>query len=173
MREKLLATLLLATVCLFAVPLDTQAQQKSAIKIELKKASLADALKKLQKTSGYQILFTYDDVKPFTVDGPIKANNINDALALIFKDKPFAWTIDGKYVSVLLVEKVEKKQPVNRQKTYKVKGHVMDSGMGALQGQLHRFLNHVYEGKPYGGGQPKPHKQPEKPRPYFPDCREP
>ena len=164
----------MATVCLFAVPLDMQAQQKNApIKIEFKKTSLADALKKLQKTSGYQILFTYDDVKPFTVDGPIKANNINDALALFFKDKPFAWTVDGKYVSVLLVEKVEKKQPVNRQKTYKVKGHVMDSGMGALQGQLHRFLNHVYEGKPHGGGKPEPRQQPEKPRPYFPDCREP
>lgn len=135
MRRKLLSTLLLATVCLFAVPLDMQAQQKnSPIKIEFKKTSLADALKRLQKTSGYQILFTYDDVKPFTVEGPIVAKDINEALGKIFKDKPFAWTIDGKYVSVLLVEKVEKKQPATRQKTYKVKGHVMDSEMGPLPG---------------------------------------
>lgn len=129
-----MATLLLAIVCMFAVPIGAQAQQKSQIRIEFKKASLADVLKKLQKTSGYQILFTYEDVKTFTVEGPIVAKNIDDALQKILGDKPFAYTVDGKYVSVLLSEKIEKKPPVQRQKTYKITGQVMDTEMGTLPG---------------------------------------
>ncbi len=135
MRRKLFATLLLATICLFAVPMDTQAQQRNTpIKIEFKKAPLADVLKKLQKASGYQILFTYDDVKPFSVEGPVVAKDINDALNKVLKDKPFAWTIDGKYVSILLSEKVEKRQPAARKKTYRIQGQVMDTGMDPLPG---------------------------------------
>ncbi len=134
MRRKLLATLLLTTVCLFAVPIGAQTQQKSQIRIEFKNASLADVLKKLQKTSGYQILFTYEDVKTFTVDGPIVAKDINEALRKILGDKPFAYTVDGKYVSVLLREKIEKKPPVQRQRTYKITGQVMDTEMEALPG---------------------------------------
>lgn len=134
MRRNLLTTLLLAAVCLFAVPSGVQAQKKSPIKIEFKKAPLADVLKKLQKTSGYQVLFTYDDVKPYTVEGPIVGKDINDALGKIFTDKPFAYTIDGKYVSVLLVERVIPKAPAARQKTYRIKGHVMDTSMAPLPG---------------------------------------
>lgn len=129
-----MATLLLALICLFAVPIGTQAQQKSQIKIEFKKASLADVLKKLQKTSGYQILFTYEDVKNFTVEGPVVAKDINDALRRILGDKPFAYTVDGKYVSVLLRENVERKQPVQRKKTYRISGMVMDTEMQGLPG---------------------------------------
>lgn len=134
MRRNLLTTLLLAAVCLFAVPSGVQAQKKSPIKIEFKKAPLADVLKKFQKTSGYQVLFTYDDVKPYTVEGPIVGKDINDALGKIFTDKPFAYTIDGKYVSVLLVERVIPKAPAARQKTYRIKGHVMDTSMAPLPG---------------------------------------
>lgn len=134
MRRKLLTTLLLMAVCLFAVPSGMQAQKKSSIKIEFKKAPLADVLKKLQKTSGYQVLFTYDDVKPYSIEGPIVAKSINDALDKIFTDKPFAYTIDGKYISILLVERVVPKAPAARQKTYKIKGHVMDTSMAPLPG---------------------------------------
>lgn len=127
--------LMLLTLCL-ALPSEVQAQRKTAIKIEFKKASMPEVLKKLQKTSGYQILFTYDDVKQFTVEGPVHAKDINEALHQIFKGKPFAYTVDGKYVSILLAEKAGRSNPApaqhKQQKTYKLRGAVMDPDMGYL-----------------------------------------
>ena len=119
------------------VPIEAQAQKNKPIKLDFKKVSLADALKKLQKASGYQILFTYDDVKQFTVEGPVVARNIDEALAKLFGNKPFAYSVDGKYVSVLLVEKATHAQPKAKsssQKTYKLKGMVYDSEMMPLPG---------------------------------------
>ena len=134
MREKLLSTFLLLAVCLMSIPTDAYAQKGKSIRIEFKSAPMSDVLKKLQKASGYQILFTYDDVKPFTVEGPIEAKNIENALDKIFANKPFVYTIEGKFVSVLLKEKVENRKPAQRQKTYKLHGQVMDTEQGPLPG---------------------------------------
>ncbi|MGM9713087.1 MAG: carboxypeptidase-like regulatory domain-containing protein, partial [Prevotella sp.] len=135
MRERLLSTFLMLAVLLTGFATEVGAQQKQKeIRIEFKKAPMSDVLKKLQKTSGYQILFTYDDVKRITVEGPLVAKDINDALRQLFEGRPFAYTVDGKYVSVLLKENVERKQPLQRQKTYKVSGFVMDTQQGTLPG---------------------------------------
>lgn len=137
MNRKNMMVLPMLLFCATLVPMQVQAQRQKALKLDFKKVSLADALKKLQKVSGYQILFTYDDVKQFTVEGPIVARNIDEALAHIFGTKPFAYTVDGKYVSVLLVEKAARATPKPKsakQKTYKLRGQVMDSEMGLLPG---------------------------------------
>ena len=73
-------------------------------------------------------------MKPFTVEGPIEAGNIQDALDKVFANKPFVYTIEGKYVSVLLKEKVENRKPAQRQKTYKLHGQVMDTEQGSHPG---------------------------------------
>lgn len=137
-KHVLMTLLMLLTMC-FVLPSGAQAQRRQAIKIEFKKASMPEVLKKLQKASGYQILFTYDDVKQFTVEGPVVAKNIEGALHQIFDGKPFAYTIDGKYVSVLLTEKAGRANPTPAtpkkvQKTYRLRGVVMDSDMGNLPG---------------------------------------
>lgn len=135
MRKYMLMTLLMLLVCGVCFPLETQAQRAKAIKVEFKKAPLADVLKKIQKASGYQILFTYDDVKQFSVEGPIVARNIEEAMGKVLGGKPFAYTVDGKYVSVILVEKAtQPAQPKKVRKTYKLEGMVMESGSFPLPG---------------------------------------
>ncbi|MGM9727207.1 MAG: carboxypeptidase-like regulatory domain-containing protein [Prevotella sp.] len=135
MRERLLSMILMLTVLFAGFATEAGAQQKQKeIRVEFKKAPMSEVLKKLQKASGYQILFTYDDVKSITVEGPLVAKDINDALRKIFDGRPFVFSIDGKYVSVLLKENVERKQPRQRQKTYKVSGYVMDTEQGPLPG---------------------------------------
>ncbi len=138
MKRDFLLALLVSMLTLLCFPEGSYAQQRQKqIRIEFKKASLPDALKKLQKASGYKILFTYDDVKQFTVEGPIVAKNIEGALQQVFKGKPFAWTIDGNFVSVILVEKakrVERLAANPTEPTYRLNGSVMDSEMGPLPG---------------------------------------
>lgn len=60
-------------LCTAALPVTVLAQsrqQSVTVVAKNKKMSLADALKRIQKLTGYNILFTYNDVKPYTVQGP-------------------------------------------------------------------------------------------------------
>lgn len=136
MKKRIVMSLLMALLCCVCQPLTAQDTEKKPIKIELKKGTpLPSVLKKIERASGYKILFTYDDVKQFTVDRTVDAADINEALRQVFEGKPFAYTIEGNYVSVILVEKAQRtalQQPVGP--TYRLTGSVVDSEMSPLPG---------------------------------------
>lgn len=131
MKKTLLSAIMAVLLCCVALPM---AAQGKSISIEFKKAPMSDVLKRLQKASGYQILFTYDDVKAFTVDGPIVARDIDEAMKRIIQGRPLAYKKDGSYISVTLAEKAGQRQPVQRQKSYRVRGRVVDTASEPLPG---------------------------------------
>ena len=80
---------------LFWLPFCAEAQvSEKKLTVEFKNEELSSVFKQLSKISGYKILFTYDDVKPYTYSGVIKDKNIREALDLVLSGKKLEYNID-------------------------------------------------------------------------------
>ena len=90
----------LLCVCLLPRPAEAQTQNEKKITLEFNNERLPSVLKRLEKVSGYKILFTYDDVKKFTVSGSVKDKSIKQALDIILIDKPLEYHIDGQFITI-------------------------------------------------------------------------
>lgn len=86
-----------------------QAQQAGEKKItmEFKNESLPSAFKRLEKASGYKILFTYDDVSRYTVTASVKNQTLEGALKTVIGNHPLEYSVEGKYVHITSKHVVE------------------------------------------------------------------
>lgn len=91
---------LLGLLLLTAQPSQAQAQQKAIVTLSLRGEPLTSALKKVQKQSGWKILFVVNDVKGYTVNANIKGLTPPQAVARILEGTPFTYTVRGKYISI-------------------------------------------------------------------------
>lgn len=72
------------------------------ISLECNNEPLAAALKKIEKTSGYKVLFTYDEVQNYKVTASVKQQPVESALKSVLANTPFTYTIKGKFINVTL-----------------------------------------------------------------------
>lgn len=101
MREmKKVALVLLGLLLLTAYPSTAQAQQKAKITLSLKGEPLANALKEVQKQSGWKILYVVNDMKGYSVNANINGLTPPQAVAKILEGTPFTFTVKGKYISI-------------------------------------------------------------------------
>lgn len=70
------------------------------ISVTCKNEPLASALKKVEKASGYKVLFTYDEVQNYKVTISAKGQEVNHVLKTIFDKLPFDYKFKGKYINV-------------------------------------------------------------------------
>ena len=77
-----------------------QATNDGKITMEFKDEPIPSVLKRLEKESGFKILFTYDDVSEYTTTGSLKDATINQALKTIIGNNPLDYSIDGQFVTV-------------------------------------------------------------------------
>lgn len=114
------------------------------VSVTFKNTPLSEALKKLEKVSGYKILFTYDDVRGYRVTATIRRATIDEALRqtlAVRADLTFAH-ISGKggeqYISVTLQRKPAKATgiipPPRSADTHALHGFVADEQGDALIG---------------------------------------
>lgn len=61
---------------------------------------LSSAIVKVEKLTGYRIMFSYNDVKGLKAQGKVTSKDINTALAQLFGKLPLGYTIEGKFVTV-------------------------------------------------------------------------
>ncbi len=117
-------------------PLQSYAQQsEKVIKMEVKSERLTSALKKLEKISGYKILFSYDDLNQFIVNSKrIETKDIRLALQILFKDKPIGYNIDGQYINIFIKEEAKRTAMAEQQETVIYSGTVMDREREPLVG---------------------------------------
>lgn len=101
----------------YQVGAQTQPQKK--ITIEFSNERLPSVLKRLEKISGYKILFTYDDVKKFTVSGSVKDKSLEQTLDVILSNKPLEYHIEDQFVTIT------PKGPSKQAKVFNVKGVVI------------------------------------------------
>lgn len=70
------------------------------ISVTCKNEPLASALKKVEKASGYKVLFTYDEVQNYKVTISAKGQEVSLVLKTIFDKLPFDYKFKGKYINV-------------------------------------------------------------------------
>ena len=75
------------------------------ISVTCKNEPLASALKKVEKASGYKVLFTYDEVQNYKVTVSAKGQEVSLVLKTIFEKLPFDYKFKGKYINVSKREK--------------------------------------------------------------------
>ncbi len=98
------------------------AKRKSRLKLATN--GLPSVLKRLEKLSGYKILFTYDDVKKFTVSGSVKDKSIEQPLDIILANKPLEYHIEDQFITITI------KGPSKQAKVFNVKGVVISGDDG-------------------------------------------
>ena len=116
---KLLIVCFLCVLCFLPYQVNAQAQPQKKITIEFSNERLPSVLKRLEKLSGYKILFTYDDVKKYTVSGAAKDKSIEQVLDIILNNKPLEYHIEDQFVTISL------KGPSKQAKVFNVKGVVI------------------------------------------------
>lgn len=75
------------------------------ISVTCKNEPLASALKKVEKASGYKVLFTYDEVQNYKVTVSAKGQEVSHVLKTMFDKLPFNYKFNGKYINVSKKEK--------------------------------------------------------------------
>lgn len=103
-------TIVMLLCCLILTPpMMAQDGNEKRITMEFKGESLSSALKKLEETSGYKILFSYDDVNQYQVTCNVKNATVESALKTILKGKPFEYVVDGHFINVNLLKNGSKR----------------------------------------------------------------
>jgi len=115
-------------------------QADKEIKMEVKDEPLPDVLKKLEKVSGYKMLFVYDEISRFSVTCKVKAKSIDQALKQIIGNRPIHFSIERQYVTISVKEEVKRMAQTTqsaRQRsssTVVLQGRVVDTSNDALPG---------------------------------------
>lgn len=99
------------------------------IDLDCQDEPMPSVLKKVEKASGFKVLFTYNEVQKFKVNVSLHQKNINDAVAAIVAPFPLEYKIEGKYISIAVKQKKEGKQNQSV-----VTGKVKDSAGEPLPG---------------------------------------
>ena len=107
MKTRILCLLL----TLISVQLTLSAQTDQRINLTFQNEALPTVLKKLEQTSGYRILFTYDDVQSYQVTATLHDSTIFQAIEKVLEGKPLTYTQkDNQYIIILSAK--EKKRPL-------------------------------------------------------------
>lgn len=123
-------TCLYSIIVLFVMlssPLTLVGQTNKEIRIEVKNEPLPSVLKKLEKSSGYKILFIYNEINHFNVTCSLNTTNIDQALKQIIGNYPISYSIEKKYISIKL-KKDTKRIVTTETHTTKQSGTVVFQG---------------------------------------------
>lgn len=61
---------------------------------------LASAIVKVEKLTGYRIMFSYNDVRGLKAQGKVTSKEINKALTQLLGKLPLNYTVEGKFVTI-------------------------------------------------------------------------
>ncbi|WP_036877666.1 SusC/RagA family TonB-linked outer membrane protein [Xylanibacter oryzae] len=84
-----------------ALPLSAQ-DNDVRLSMSFNNESLAQVLLRLEQSSSYKFLFTYDDVNRFKVKGSLKNAKFFDVINYVLRDKPLDYSVDGKFINITL-----------------------------------------------------------------------
>lgn len=121
MKKEWIFSVVLFLIASFLCPpqwVQAQTGKEKKITMEFKNERLPSVFKRLERISGYKILFTYDDVNQFTATGSLKDQTIEQALKIIIGNYPLEYYIDGKYVNVTLKTQVKTSRGGGKKELY-------------------------------------------------------
>ena len=74
------------------------------VTISFHNESMSQALKRLERVSGYRILFTYEDVEGYKVNHKAKNEEFASVIQALLAGTPLDYAVDGKLVNITLRE---------------------------------------------------------------------
>ena len=95
--------------------------------------TMAAVLKRIEKQTGYRVMFAYDDVKGMKAARKVTSKDIRKALAEAIGDQPLTYTINGNFVSVTR-KKGGSEKTAAVSNTVVLRGRVVDNYGDALPG---------------------------------------
>ena len=115
-----------------------QSTDNKLISLELKEASLGEALKQFSNVSGYKVNFPSEDVGPYRVSVSIRQLAPLSALQKILEGKPFEYEVNQHFITI---RKVKTTSTGAVRKTRSVEGRVVDEKGTPLPGANIRGIN--------------------------------
>ena len=122
-KKKRYFTLLLLSASLFG-PSPTVVFAQHQVVIEAKSETLTSMLKRLERLSGYKMMYANDDVAGVKVSTSVKTTDVSKALDKILKGTGLTYTIDKQFVTIKKVPFVAASAP--KGEAFIMQGHVYD-----------------------------------------------
>lgn len=122
-KKKRYFTLLLLSASLFG-PSPTVVFAQRQVVIEAKSETLTSVLKRLERLSGYKMMYANDDVAGVKVSTSVKTTDVSKALDKILKGTGLTYTIDKQFVTIKKVPFVAASAP--KGEAFIMQGHVYD-----------------------------------------------
>lgn len=95
--------IIFAMVLFICMAMQAMAQSgDTRLSMSFKNEDLPSVFLRLEKSSAYKFLFTYDDVQNYKVSGSVKNAKFMEIVDYVLKDKPFEYKVDGKFINVKL-----------------------------------------------------------------------
>ena len=112
--------------------------QDKAVKLSMSfnEESLPAVFLRLEQSSSYRFLFTYDDVAQYKVTGQVKDAQFFEIVDFVLRDKPLEYRVEGKFINVTL--KLDSQQKSD--KLQAVGGYVYDEQGEPVVGAQVRVL---------------------------------
>lgn len=130
-------SLVAALIVPACVPISAQTA-KAKTEVVANGEPMASALKKVERMTGYRIMFAYDDVKMMKSQGKVSTKDIKKALAQVIGKQPLTYTVEGHFVTVKVKEEdlsnVSISQKPGNNNTIVLQGRVVDEFGDALPG---------------------------------------
>ena len=123
MKQKFAKWLLVTFLLVGALPL--WAQNGVRLSMTFRNELLPAALLRLEQSSSYKFLFTYEDVSSYRVSGTVKDASFFQIVDFLLRDKPLHYTVNGKFVNIVKGRKDADKAESVKMQT--VGGYVYDA----------------------------------------------
>ncbi|ERI81682.1 TonB-dependent receptor [Bacteroides pyogenes F0041] len=107
-------------------------ESEKQITIEFNGEKLASIFERIEKESGYRIIFNYEDIARYESSGIAKSKPISEVLRLVIGNKPLTFSIEGKFITIALVQ--ERAVLPIRKKRCELNGIVVDEHKQPLPG---------------------------------------
>lgn len=92
-----------AMVVLIFTTIQASAQDKDVrLSMSFQNEPLPSVFLRLEKSSSFKFLFTYDDVQNYKVTGSVKNAKFMEIVDYVLKGKPLSYKVDGKFIKVTL-----------------------------------------------------------------------
>lgn len=98
-RQKLVVLFLLFLFA-YSSHIEAQVGKEKQITMEFENEALPAIFKRLQKVSGYKVIFIYDEVSSYTSTGKVENASIDETLKVIIGKHPLKYYVEGQFVNV-------------------------------------------------------------------------
>ena len=105
--------------------------QTSMLELSVNGKSMVEAIEMLQKKTQLKFVFNHEELNNYRVNAKIQGKTLEEALDILFSDKPLKYEITGEHV---IISKTTEKQQQQSPKMIEITGTVVDENGSALPG---------------------------------------